>query len=171
MNRKSNLVEVAKIVAAHGIKGQVKIKSFTRSPTDFVQFSPLLDSNGRAFKIKVTGKAKELLICSIDGITDRNESELLRGTVLYANRDALPEEADEDDLPLTLLIGYRVQLESGALFGRVKAVHNFGAGDLLEISMGESGKTEFFSFTEENFPEIDDDNQLLIIIPPEILKD
>lgn len=171
MNSKSNLVEIAKIVAAHGIKGQVKIKCFTREPGDIIPFNPLVDSNGRSFKIKREGIAKDMLIASIEGITDRNQSELLRGTVLYADREALPDEADEDSLPLTSLIGYRVETENGDFFGIVKAYHNFGAGDLLEISLGDSDKTEFFSFTDENFPEIDDDNQMLTIIPPEVLKD
>ncbi len=167
---KESLIPVGKITSAHGIKGEVKIQSFTASPRDIETYGPLFNAAGtRQFTISITGQVKKQFVARIEGVIDRNEAETLQNTILHIPRERLPAPEDSDELYLGDLISCTVELEDGTVFGEVKAYHNYGAGDLLEIALAESTKTEFFLFTEENFPNIDLDERVLVIQPPAIL--
>lgn len=165
MNGKRILLGV--ITSAHGIRGEVKIKSFTDDPKALGTYGPLQDKTGkRRFTLKILGEQKGMVLAAIDGIRDRNAAELLRGVELYAERAELaPMEEGEylaDDL-----IGMDV-IQDGKSIGTVKAFHDFGAGDILEIAFTD-GREELFRFCDAIFPEIDMDARRIAFCPPEVL--
>lgn len=143
------------IVGVHGIKGEVKVKSFTEIVEDIDQYGPVEDKPGsRKFNIKVTGYSKGILRVKIKGVDDRNASESLIGTELYVSRDVLPE-LEEDEFYHADLIGLDVKLlSSGEIIGKVSGVYNFGAGDVLEIKLKASGKLEIIPFTKAYVPDV-----------------
>jgi len=163
------LICVGKITAAHGIRGEVKIQSHLSDPQAMASLPSLTDATGsHQFSIRIRGQQKQQLIAQIDGITNRNEAELLRGTELFTAKDNLPQP-DEDEFFYEELIGIEARSSEGDTLGEVVAVHNYGAGDILEIRMKASGKQEMFSFTEATVPEIDLDQGWLHLLPPEEL--
>lgn len=151
----NNRICLGAVVGVHGIKGEIKVKSWTACDRDIGAYGVLEDKNGlRSFELKVTGRSKELLRCKIKGIDDRNAAEALIGTELYVCREALPE-LEEEEYYQADLIGLRViEKSSGQEAGTVAGVYNFGAGDILEISVNPSGKTEMIPFTREYVPEV-----------------
>lgn len=156
------------ISGAHGIKGEVKITSFTEDPGSIADFGPLTDKAGaQAFKIRSARVHKaNVLIARLDGVTDRNGAEALKGAELFVARDLLPPP-ETDEFYYSDLIGLAAQTHDGAAFGRVAAVHNFGAGDLLEIALDASKKTVLLPFTKEAVPELDFPGGKLTVVPPE----
>lgn len=168
MPNENKLICVAVIIAAHGIKGEVKIKSFTEYPEDFAEFSPLYNSDGtKQFNVKVTSENGDILIATIDGVKSRNEAELLKATELFVNRDAFPE-VEEDEFYYEDLIGLEARAINGKKMGIITAIYNHGAGDVLEIQMNNSGKTEMVAFTFENVPEINIEGKYVVVHMPEI---
>jgi 16S rRNA processing protein RimM len=125
-------VVVAVITAAHGIKGEVKVKSLTSTPQAFAAYGPLQAANGRVFEITKSRPAKDDFICTLKTVTDRNAAEALRGTELFVDRSRLPQTSDED-LYAHDLIGLRVLLDTGVELGTLVDVPNYGATDLLEV--------------------------------------
>lgn len=129
-------VLVGAIAGAHGVRGLVKVRSYTAAPADIAAYGPLTDAEGgRRLEIEVLSAASGgggALICRIPGVADRNAAEALKGLRLYAERSAFPEAA-EDEFYQADLIGLPVELPDGSAFGRVVAVQNYGAGDILEI--------------------------------------
>lgn len=123
------------ITGVKGIRGEVKIKSFTEDPEDLTAYGPLYDASGKTvFKIKTVGLAKGQLVARIKDVSDRNQAEALKGTELFVSRDKLPDVDDEDAFYYADLIGLKVVLQDdGSLFGKVVQVHDFGAGDMLEV--------------------------------------
>lgn len=155
------------ITGAHGVHGRVKVKSYAETPENIAAYGPLSDKEGnRTFALRITGRIKELLLCEIEGVTKREQADALRGVELCVPRERLPDA--QDGHYIEDLIGLPVALEDGSAFGRVKAFHNYGAGDIVEIMPEGGGETELVLFTEENFPVIT--GQSLIFRPPEILQ-
>lgn len=151
------------IVGVHGIRGEVKVKSFTEFPEDIDQYGDVEDEAGtRKFKIKVTGHSKELLRVKIKGVDDRNVAMALKGIGFYVNKDVLPE-LDEEEFYHTDLIGLEVKNEAGDFIGEVVGVYNFGAGDMLEIKTSETGKSEMLPFTKEYVPTVNIKDGYIII--------
>ena len=146
---------LGKITGVHGIKGEVKIKSFTSDDIDIEKYGKLENKESTMFfTLKVIGRSKELLRCKIKCINDRNAAEALIGTELYVNREVLPE-LDEEEYYLADLIGLKViEQSSEEVKGTVAGVYNFGAGDILEIKVLSSGKLEMIPFTKEYVPEV-----------------
>lgn len=159
------------IVAAHGIQGQVKVKCFTAEPSSLVAYGDLTDAAGsRRFRLKIIGPTKGGVVAKLEGVADRNAAEALKGTELYVPRAALPEPA-EDEYYHADLIGLRVELADGTLLGRVLAVHDFGAGDLLEVTR-EGRTTIMLPFTRAAVPVVDPAGGRLVVEPPtEVLAD
>ena len=158
------------ITGAHGVRGAVRIKSFTAEPRDVAQYGPLADQSGaRQFKLLLAGAVKGVLIATIDGITDRNKAEALRGLRLYLPRAALPAPS-EDEYYHADLIGLTAALASGEMIGRVRAVHDFGAGDMLEIARDE-GQPVLVPFTRAAVPVVDVAGGRVVIDPPDGLFD
>lgn len=150
----TDLVAVGIIAGAHGIKGQVKIRSYTANPDDIIAYGALLNKEGtKRFEVRLEGATQNGLIASIKGINDRNAAELLKGTELFVDRATLPE-SKEDEFYYDDLIGLEVRDASGANIGKIHALHNFGASDILEIILSGTSKKEMYPFTKQNFPEI-----------------
>lgn len=155
------------IVGAHGVRGLVRVKPFTEEPEGLAAYGPVETKDGsRRFGIEVTGLAKGTVICRLEGVGDRDEAERLRGTELYVDRARLPEAGDEDVWYHADLIGLAAIGKDGRDFGKVVAVQNFGAGDLLEIERPEGGPTVYLPFTGENVPVIEPEAGRLVIDPP-----
>ena len=151
------------ISGAHGIKGAFKLRAFTGSPEALLDYD-LHDASGRAFKLKRIGEAKGQLICTLPDMRYRDEAEKLKGTQLGVARSALPAP-DPDEFYIEDLVGMSAMLEDGSPYGTIKAVHNFGAGDILEISTDHGD--EMLSFDEQTVLEIGDVS--ITICLPEIL--
>jgi len=125
---------VGAITGARGLKGEVRIKSFTAEPEDVVAYGPVSDKAGRRrFDIRITGRAKGTLVARLAGVDDRDAAEALKGTELYVPRAALPAP-EAGAYYHADLVGLRVATADGAELGTVKAVHNFGAGDVIELT-------------------------------------
>jgi 16S rRNA processing protein RimM len=153
------MILVGAITGAHGVKGEVKVKSFTALPTSIAAYGPLFDESGqRRFDLKLTSKAgdatKGLLIGRIDGVADRNAAEALKGQQLFVARGQLPAEIDPEEFYLTDLIGLVARDTGGAEIGRVSDVVNYGAGDVLVIDGGAIGAFDV-PFAKAFVPAID----------------
>jgi 16S rRNA processing protein RimM len=156
---------VGAIAGAHGVRGQVRIKSFTDDPADIAAYGPLSDESGqRRFDLEVTGQAKGGVIARIDGIADRTAAEALRGLRLYVPRAALPA-TQGDEYYRVDLIGLRAELADGTNFGRVIDVQNYGAGDVLEIERPD-GATELLPFADRVVPVVDLAAARIVVDPP-----
>lgn len=143
------------IAGAHGIRGDVVVKSFAEFAEDIAAYGPLHSKDGkRQFTLSVRSVTPKGVVAHIAGVNDRNAAEALRGTELYVDRSALPE-AEDGEFYYADLIGLDAVGEDGAAVGRVVAIHNFGAGDLIEIALAGSGKTELIPFTDACVPEVD----------------
>ena len=143
------------IAGAHGVRGLVRIKSFTAAPRDIAAYGPLEDEAGtRRFEIAVKGETKGLVLAALAGVGDRDAAEALKGTRLYVERAALPPPEDEEEYYHADLIGLRAETPDGTGLGRVVAVHNFGAGDLLELERPD-GTELLLPFTKAAVPAVD----------------
>jgi 16S rRNA processing protein RimM len=161
------LIVVAQITGAFGVKGEVRVRSFTDDPEACFSYGPLLDANGAT----VLTPLKVRLLNEGFGVQakesrQREEWEALRGTLLHVPRGALPETETEDEIYVADLIGAEIVHVDGRLLGKVKAAHNFGAGDLLEIEPP-SGAAYMLAFNRDVFPEIDIEARRLVANPDE----
>ena len=158
------------ITGAQGVRGAVRIKSFTAEPEDVAAYGPVADeAEKRSFALRIVGKAKGVVIAKIAGIEDRDAAEALKGLRLYVERSALPEAGEEEYYHADLL-GLEAALCDGTPLGRVRAVHGFGAGDSLEIALP-SGATVLVPFTRTAVPVVDLVGGRVVIDPPEGLLD
>lgn len=153
------------IVGAHGVKGAVRIKSFTAEPRDVARYGALEDEAGeRQFRLRIAGQATGVVIARIAGVADRNRAEELRGLRLYLPREALPPPGKEEYYHADL-IGLAALLADGTPLGHVRAVYDFGAGDTLDIARP-FGQPVMVPFTREVVPVVDIAGGRLVIDPP-----
>ncbi len=163
-------VLVGIVTGPHGVRGAVRIKSFTARPEDIARYGQLADAAGRRFALCLIGAVKGTLIARLDGVENRNQAEALRGLHLYLPRSALPPAAAEEFYHADL-IGLAAVLGDGTVLGRVRAVHDFGAGDTLEIDRP-AAPPAMVPFTRAVVPLVDlDAGRLLIDPPPGLLDD
>jgi len=153
VTKPTNLIVVAQITGAFGVKGEVRVRSFTDDPEACFTYGPLTDADGKVILTPV----RHRVLNDLFGVTtkenrQREEWEAMRGTLLHAAREALPQ-ADEGEFYVADLIGLPVIHVDGRDLGVVKSVQNFGAGELLEIRPPQ-GQTYLLPFTEENFPDV-----------------
>ena len=142
------------VTAAHGIKGEVKVKTFTQSPEGLGAYGPVIVEDGRQFEIAALRvSTPDEAVVRFAGIADRNAAEHLKGQRLYVPRAALPA-TETGEFYQADLIGLKVEDRSGNLLGTVCGVHNFGAGDVIEIEFS-GGATEFLAFSDANVPVVD----------------
>jgi 16S rRNA processing protein RimM len=154
--------------AAHGIRGEVRIKTFTGDPLAIGSYGPVDTPDGRRFKVLAVRPLKgDMVIAKLQGISDRTAAEKLTHTELRVSRSALPEP-DEDEFYHADLIGCTVETESGERIGTVASIHDFGAGDIIEISRpGREPLT--LTFTRAAVPVIDlAARRLVVVLPAEI---
>ncbi len=156
---------VGQILGAHGVKGLVKLASYTDDPEAIAEYGDLTDGAGaRTFSVTLVGAAKDHWLAKIDGVADRDAAEALKRTQLFVDRAKLPPP-DEDEFYHADLIGLRAELPDGTALGTVSAMLNFGAGDIVEIALP-SGKKPLLPFDRETVPEIDMAAGRLVIDPP-----
>ena len=159
------LVLMGRIGAAHGVRGEVRVQSFTEEPLDLVGYGPFLTNRpGLTVTIEKARGTTNMLVARLAGVDDRTAAEKLNGVELYVERARLPA-ADDDDFYHADLIGLTARLEDGTVLGRVTAVPNYGAGDILEVR-AESGDTFLFPFTRRVVPEVHIKDGYLVIDPP-----
>jgi 16S rRNA processing protein RimM len=162
----SNHVLVGVIVGAHGIKGEVKLKSFTSDPASIGRYGPLQNKTGQIFEITKLKPAKDGFIASLKGVADRNQSELLRGLELYVAREKLPKLKASETYAHDLL-GAEVLLEDDTPLGKLIAMPNYGAGDLLEVELAGSTETVLIPFTNAFVPQTDFTSGKITVVLPE----
>ncbi|HVA15555.1 MAG TPA: ribosome maturation factor RimM [Stellaceae bacterium] len=158
------------ITGVHGIRGWVRVKSFTAAPEAIAAYGPLQDESGtRRFTLDLMGAGKGVLLARLAGVDDRNAAERLKGLRLYVRRADLPPPED-GEFYQTDLIGLTATLEDGSAFGTVRAVNDFGAGASIEIE-DSSGKAVVLPFTSAAVPVVDVANRRLVVAPPSGLHD
>lgn len=165
MTRQDDLVPVAVIGAPHGVRGEIRAKVYTEDPLALPTFGPLRDEAGRLYEVRSVRPAKTMVVMRLAGVESREAAEALKGTSLYIARGRLPDDALEDDEFFQAdLIGLDVRDASGKTYGTVKAVHNFGAGDILELA--EAGKRSvMIPFSEAAVPDIDLEAGFVLVDP------
>ena len=159
---------IARIGAAHGVRGAVKLWTFTEDPFAVKTYGPLLTKDGaRSFEVATAREAKGHLVATLKGIATREEAERLNGVELYIAREKLPA-AGEDEYYHADLIGLAAVNAVNEPLGRVIAIHNFGAGDIIEIAPPH-GATMLLPFTNAVVPTVDLENgRVVIVLPDEI---
>ena len=159
---------IARIGAAHGVRGEVKLWTFTEDPLAVKSYGPLTTKDGaRQFEVAQAREAKDHLVATLKGITTRDEAERLNGIELYVPREKLPATEDGEYYHADL-IGLAAVTTGGDALGRVVAIHNFGAGDIIEIAPS-SGPTMLLPFTNAVVPTVDlAGGRVVIELPAEI---
>jgi 16S rRNA processing protein RimM len=162
----SHLVLVGRFGAAQGVRGEIRIKSYTADPLAIGGYAPLSDETGaKIFAIERVRLLKEdMLVAKVRGVDDRDAAQALTGVSLYVSREKLPPP-DEDEFYVADLIGLVAVSPDGDEIGRVKNVVNYGAGDILEIAPA-SGDTFLAPFTREVAPKIDFPGGRIVIVRP-----
>ena len=157
---------VAQIGAPHGVRGEVRLRSFTEDPLAFVEYGPLeSEDRKQRFKIEALRPAKDHFVARLSGVSDRNAAEKLTNVKLYVPRDVLPDIEEDETFYHADLIGLDAFTQDGAKFGTVATIHNFGAGDIVEIRR-ESGDLVMLPFTEIVVPEVDIAKKRIVVAPP-----
>jgi 16S rRNA processing protein RimM len=146
----------------------VRVKSFTANPADLAAYGPVEDDAGRTLALSVTGETKGVVLARIEGVKDRTQAEALKGARFYVSRDALPAPA-EDEFYLADLVGLMAEREDGTALGRVKAVHDFGAGEVIELEG--PGANVMLPFTRAVVPVIDVAGKRIVVVPPAVVGD
>jgi 16S rRNA processing protein RimM len=159
---------VARIGAAHGVRGAVKLWTFTEDPLAVKHYGPLTTKDGtRQFEVATAREANGYLVATLKGIATREEAERLNGVDLYIAREKLPD-TDEDEYYHADLIGLDAVSAADEPIGRVIAIHNFGAGDIIEIAPPH-GTTMLLPFTNAVVPTVDlGSGRVVIVLPQEV---
>jgi 16S rRNA processing protein RimM len=162
---------VAQIGAAHGVRGEVRLQSFTENPTAVANYGSLESEDGaQRFEIESLRPAKDHFVARIVGIGDRDAAERLTNIKLYVARDRLPPLDDDGAFYHADLVGLAAVTSEGAALGRVTAIHNFGAGDIIEIKPEAGGEPIMVPFTATAVPEIDIAARRIVIVPPDTVE-
>ena len=150
---------LGRILGPHGLKGEVKIKSFTADPLAVASYGPVTAPDGRRFKLERARLQGDIVIAALKGVADRNFAESLKGVELSVAREDLPE-TDSGEFYQADLIGLPVVDEQGREVGEVVGFQHFGAGDLIEIRRPE-GRTSFVPFADSMVPTVEEDRIVL----------
>ena len=162
-----NLILVARVAGAFGVRGEVRLTAYTAEPMSLVEYRDLKRESG-APGLTLTGArpAKGGIVARAQEIETREQAEALRGLRLYIPRDALPPSDDEDEFYLVDLIGLSVIGPEGEALGQVRSVQDFGAGDLLEVQPA-AGASWWLPFTREAVPEVRLADRVIVAVRPE----
>lgn len=159
---------MARIGAPHGVRGEVRVKSFAADPMALGDYGKLFDAQGRKFEIKSARPSKTVLVVKFAGVNSREDAEALNGVELFVDRAALPEP-DEDEFYYSDLIGMTVTDSAGEPIGTLHAIEDYGSGDVLEIALARGG-SELVMFTRDNVPGIDMDARMITVVLPEVVE-
>ena len=158
-----DMVLVGAITGAHGIRGEVKLRSFTEDPAAIAAYSPLETAKGAKIEILRVRPQKEGLLAVLKGVSDRNAAEALKGTELFVPRTRLPAP-EEDEVYVHDLIGLPVHLADGSLLGEIVDVADYGAGDLIDVKVEGRKDTVLIPFAGEYVLEAQGD-RLVVDLP------
>jgi len=163
----SDLICVGTIAGAFGVQGEVRLKSFTADPTAIADYAPLSNEDGtQIFSVTLTRPINNGFAARLGGVKTKEEADALKGVKLFAEREKLPELPD-DEFYHTDLIGLEVYDTGGTLLGRIKAVMNHGAGDILEVTSAGHAGSVLVPFTLEIVPTVDLTAGRIVADPPE----
>ncbi len=158
------LLKVASVVAAHGVRGEVRLKVFLEDRDLFADLGPFVTVRGDPLgPLEIRGQSKNQLVARVSGASNRDAAEALRGLNLFIPRARLPDLA-QDEFYYTDLVGLEVR-EQGNSTGQIKALHDHGAGDLVEIAFGD-GTAEIFVFSTQTFPTVNIEDGFVILVRP-----
>ncbi|MDJ0860325.1 MAG: ribosome maturation factor RimM [Dinoroseobacter sp.] len=157
---------VGAIAGAFGVKGEIRLKSFCAEPEDIATYGPLFFEDGRSVTLKLTGQVKNGLSARLDNVRSKEAADALKGKRLYADRTALPHLPD-DEFYHADLMGLEVVDTGGTVLGKVAAVHNHGAGDLLEVRGPTLKGSALLPFTREAVPTVDLTTNRVVADPPD----
>lgn len=143
------MVVLGEIVRPHGVRGEVKLRSFTADPCAIGAYGALVTERGETVALKNVRAAHDHVIARIEGVTDRDAAERLKGRQLQVSRDALPDDLDEDEAYAADLVGLPVVDAAGATLGEIVALQNYGAGDLIEVSVPGRKMTVLLPYSED----------------------
>ena len=164
---KPDLICVGAVSGAFGVRGEVRIKSFCADPAAIADYSPLFTQNGKnSYEMEITRTVKGGFAAKLGDLTNKEDADAMRGTRLYARRDDLPNLPD-DEFYHADLIGLEVVDTGGIACGKVTAVHDHGAGDILEISSSNLKEPALLPFTRDAVPTVDLAAKRIVIDPPE----
>ncbi len=164
MANRSDRILLGRIGAPHGVKGEVRIRTFTGEPTAIGEYGPLHTKDGRSFTIADIRPDKAGVVARLAGVADRTAAEALNGVELFVDRAVLPAP-EEDEFYHADLIGLRAEMPDGTSLGTVTSVQDYGAGDFLEIAPAK-GKTLLVPFTKAAVPVIDMAAGRIVVEPP-----
>jgi 16S rRNA processing protein RimM len=161
---------VAQIGAAHGVRGEVRLRSFTEDPTAVASYGPLESEDGkRHFTIEALRPAKDHFVVRLKDVVDREAAEKLTNLKLYVSRDKLPPIEEDETFYHADLVGLAAVARDGTALGTVTAVYNFGAGDVLEIKP-DRGEPLMVPFTDTAVPEIDMKARRMVVVPLNVVE-
>lgn len=171
MTKDLDLICVGELSTAHGIKGYMKLRSFTEIADDIFEYTPRFTKDGENIVFKKKGILNNnAFIVQVSGINNRNEAESAKGTEIYIDKSQLPDLSEEEGLYYTDLIDLNVKdNKTGEVLGKVKHIHDFGAGEVVEIDFLEKKDVTDFPFTEEIFPKINVEEGYITFNEPEYL--
>lgn len=155
---------IGAITGAVGIGGEVRIKPFTAKPQAIAAYGPVSDDAGRSYTLTVVRPVKGGVAARLSGVTDRTAAEAIAGTRLYVPRAALPDPEEDDDYYHADLIGLAAETVDGAAVGTVKAIYNFGAGDVLEIAAPGGADSVMVAFTRDAVPVVDVSGGRIVVV-------
>lgn len=155
------------VAAPHGVRGLVRIRSYTENPMAIASYGPLSDETGRKqYRVEALSTVKEAVLARIEGVADRTAAEALRGLRLYVERERLPA-TDEREWYEADIVGLAAVGRDGRDWGKVIAFHDFGAGRTMEISGGSASRSPvMLPFTVEAVPEVDVEGGKVVVEPP-----
>jgi 16S rRNA processing protein RimM len=169
----ADLVLLGEFGRAHGLRGEIRLKSFTADPAAIASYDPLVTEDGRRMTLTgvraAPGGQPDLLIARVNGVETREAADALNRVRLYVERNRLPPPEEEDEFLLADLIGLPAVMETGEVLGTVIAVPNYGGGDLLEIAPAEGGASALLPFTRAFVPVVDLPGRRVVVAPPEDL--
>ena len=161
------LIQVGRVAGAFGVRGEVRISAFTEEPASLLKFKRLLREDGSPALTLQSGRAhKDGVVARCPEVASKEAADAMRGLRLYVPREALPATEDEDEFYLADLIGLAAATPDGESLGRVKAVQNFGAGDILELDPGAGRATVMIPFSRACVPEVRVAEGRIVVIPP-----
>ena len=155
------------VAAPHGVRGLVRIRSYTEEPMAIASYGPLSDETGRRqYRVEALSTVKGAVLARIEGVADRTAAEAIRGLRLYADRSALPVAGEREWYEADLM-GLAAVGRDGRDWGKVIAFHDFGAGSMMEVSGGAASRSSvILPFTDEAVPEIDVEGGKVVVDPP-----
>jgi 16S rRNA processing protein RimM len=158
---------LGQIGAAHGVRGEVRLRSFTSDPAAIADYGPLETEDGRVLEIEALRPAKDHFVARLSGIRDRDAASALTNAKLYVPRARLPQTQDPDEFYHADLIGLAAVDPAGQPLGTVVAIYNFGAGDLIEVRPTRGGPTELVPFDSTHVPRVDIAGGRIVVDPPQ----